>query len=55
MLFRSFGMEAAVNVQEAMKAALDEANRLKQLDLRNQQDMINAIKNNRPGVAAFVG
>ena len=50
-----FGMEPAVNVQEAMKAALDEANRLKQLDLRNQQEIINAIKNNRPGVAAFTG
>lgn len=54
-LRNKFGMEPAANVQEAMRAALEEANRLKQQDLRNQNAIIDAIKNSKPGVAAFVG
>ena len=49
-----FGMPAAADMQQQIKAALDEANRLKEQDLSNQRQMIDAIKNARPAVAAFV-
>lgn len=49
-----FGMPAAADMQQQIKAALDEANRLKEQDLNNQRQMIDAIKNARPAVAAFV-